>query len=135
MSAAVWISEKKVFVAILCNGMGGGAPDTILWQLALEAVGRPEAKRVATTLPAETLDHYVDVYALSPEAKFSISRDGNKLFAEAPNKSKVELVAEAEDKFFIRKSDVRLSFTIENEKATHMTLHRAWRDSLAKRVD
>ena len=135
LSAAVWIPEKKVFVAILCNGMGGGAPDTLLWQLAREAVGRPEAKRVAITLPAETLDRYVGVYALSPEAKFTILRQGNKLLAEAPNKSRVELLAEAEDKFFSPESDVRFSFTLENEKATQMTLHRAGRDSLAKRVD
>ena len=135
LSAAVWIPEKKVFVAILCNGMGGGPPDTLLWQLALEAVGRPEAARVAITLPAETLDRYVGVYALSPEAKFTISRQGDRLFAEAPNKSKVELVAEAEDKFFSPASNVRFSFTIENEKATQMTLRRAGRDSLAKRVD
>jgi len=135
MSAAVWIPEKKVFVAILCNGLGAGAPDTLLWQLALEAVGRPEAKRVAIRSPTEKLDRYVGVYALSPEAKFTISRDGNKLFAEAPNKSKVELVAEAEDKFFSRESDVRFSFTMENEKATQMTLRRAGRDSIAKRED
>ncbi len=135
LSAAVWVPEKKVFVAILCNGMGGGAPDTLLWQLAREAVGRPEAKRVAITLPAEKLDRYVGVYALSQEAKFTISRHGDKLFAEAPNKSKVELVAEAEDKFFSRESDVRFSFTMENEKATQMTLRRAGRDSIAKRED
>lgn len=134
-SAAVWIPEKRVFVAILCNGIGRGAPDTLLWQLALEAVGRPETKREAITLPAETLDRYAGVYAISPEVKFTISRSGNRLFAEAPNKSKVELLAEAEDKFFSRDSDVRFSFTMENEKATQMTLHRAGRDSLAKRVD
>ena len=90
---------------------------------------------MAITLPTETLDRYVGVYAISPEVKFTISRNGNKLFAEAPNKSKVELFAEAEDKFFSRESDVRFSFTIENEKATQMTLRRAGRDSLAKRQD
>jgi CubicO group peptidase (beta-lactamase class C family) len=134
-SAAVWIPEKKVFVAILRNGTGRAVPEVLLGRLALEAVGRPEAKRVAITLPAEKLDRYVGVYALSPEAKFTISRDGDKLFAEAPNKSKVELVVEAEDKFFSPESDVRFSFTMENEKATQMTLRRAGRDSLAKRVD
>lgn len=130
-SAAVWIPEKKVFVAILRNGFGGA--ETLLRRLALEAVGRQEPKRVAITLPAEKLDRYVGVYALSPEAKFTISRDGNKLLAEAPNKSKLELFAEAEDKFFNPEADVQFSFTVENEKATQMTLHRAGRDSLAKR--
>ncbi len=134
-SAAVWIPEKKVFVAILRNGMGGAGPDVLLRRLALEAVGRPEPKRVAIALPAETLDRYVGVYALSPQAKFTISREGNKLVAEAPNKSKVELLAEAEDKFFSPESDVQFSFTMENEKATQMTLRRAGRDSVAKRVD
>jgi CubicO group peptidase (beta-lactamase class C family) len=133
-SAAVWIPEKKVYVAILRNALGGPAPDLLLRRLALEAVGRPEPKRVAITLAPETLDRYVGVYALSPEAKFTISRDGNKLIAEAPNKSKVELFAEAQDKFF-SENDVQFSFTVENEKATQMTLRRAGRDSLAKRVD
>jgi len=134
-SAAVWIPEKKVFVAILRNGMGGGAPELLLRRLALEAIGRPEPKRVAITLPAETLDRYVGVYALSPEAKFTISRKGDKLFAEAPNKSKVELFAEAEDKFFNPEGDIQFSFTMENKKATQMTLRRGGRDSVAKRVD
>ena len=134
-SAAVWIPEKKVFVAILRNGIGGPAPDLLLRRLALEAVDRPEPKRVAITLPAESLDRYVGVYALSPEVKFTISRHGNRLFAEAPNKSKVELFAEAEDKFFSPENDVQFSFTMENEKATQMTLRRAGRDSLAKRED
>lgn len=132
-SAAVWIPEKKVFVAILRNGVGGA--ETLLRRLALEAIGRSEPKRVAITLPAETLDRYVGVYALSPEAKFTISRRGDKLFAEAPNKSKVELLAEAEDKFFNPEGDIQFSFTMENKKATQMTLRRGGRDSVAKRKD
>jgi CubicO group peptidase (beta-lactamase class C family) len=135
-SAAVWIPEKRVFVAILRNALGGGpAPDLLLRRLALEAVSRPEPKRVAITLPAEALDRYVGVYALSPEAKFTISRDGSKLFAEAPNKSKVELFAEAEDKFFNPDADVQFSFAIENGKATQMTLRRGGRDTIAKREE
>lgn len=134
-SSAVWIPEKKVFVAVLRNGMGGAAPDLLLRRLALEALGRSEPKRVAITLDAKTLDRYVGVYALSPQAKFTISRQGKKLIAEAPNNSKVELLAEAEDKFFSPDNDVQFTFTVENGKATQMTLRRAGRDSHAKRVD
>jgi D-alanyl-D-alanine carboxypeptidase len=134
-SAAVWIPEKNVFVAVLRNGVGGGAPEILLRRLALQAVGRAEPKRVAITLSPELLDRYIGVYAISPEVKFTISRDGNKLFATAPNKSKVELLAEAEDKFFNREGDILFSFTIENKKATQMTLRRGGRDSLAKRED
>ena len=90
---------------------------------------------MAITLPAETLDRYVGVYALSPEAKFTISRRGDKVFAEAPNKSKVELLAEAEDKFFSSESDVQFTFTVVNAKVTQMTLRRGGRDSVAKRED
>jgi CubicO group peptidase (beta-lactamase class C family) len=133
-SAAVWIPEKKVFVAILRNSLGGNAPDLLLRRLALEAVGRPEAKHKAITLPAKTLDRYVGVYALSPEAKFTIARRGDKLIAEAPNKSKVELFAEAEDRFF-SENDVQFTFAVKDEKATQMTLRRAGRDTVAKRID
>lgn len=134
-SAAVWIPEKRVFVAVLRNGMGGAAPDVLLRRLALEAVGRPEPKLVAITLPNETLDRYVGVYALSPEVKFTISRQGDQLFAEAPNKSTVQLLAEAEDRFFSPDTDVQFTFTVENGKATEMTLRRAGRNSVAKRED
>jgi D-alanyl-D-alanine carboxypeptidase len=134
-SAAVWIPEKKVFVAILRNGMGGPAPELLLRRLALESVGRPEPKRVAITLPAETLDRYVGVYVLSPEMKLVISRDGNKLFAQRPPGPKVELLAEAEDKFFFLEGDAQFSFTVENNKTTQMTLRRAGRDSPAKREE
>jgi D-alanyl-D-alanine carboxypeptidase len=135
LSAGVWIPEKKVYVAILCNGMGGGAPERLLRRLALEAVGRPEEKRVAITLPAEKLDRCVGVYALSPEVKFIVSLKGDKLFAQAPNGSEVELLAEAEDKFFNPEADIQFSFTVENNKATQMTLRRAGRDSIARRED
>ena len=86
------------------------------------------------TLPVETLDRYVGVYALSPDVKFTISRNGNKLFAEAAKGSKVEIFAEAENKFFTREGqDVQFSFTMENERATQLTLRRGGRDSIAKR--
>lgn len=134
-SSEIWIPEKKVFVAILDNGMGDDAPEKLLRKLALEAVGRQEPKRVAITLPGETLDRYPGVYVLSPEVKFIVSREGNKLFAEAPNKSKIELLAEAEDKFFNKEGDIVFSFTVENGKATQMTLRRGGRDSIAKRQD
>lgn len=134
-SSVMWIPEKKVFVAILCNGMGGPPPDLLLRKLALEAVGRPESTRVAITLPPETLDRYVGVYALSPETKFTLSRQGDKLFARAPNGSKVELLAEGEDRFFSTEGDVQFTFTMKDGKPTQMTLRRAGRDSVALREE
>jgi CubicO group peptidase (beta-lactamase class C family) len=134
-SSAVWIPEKKVFVAILRNAMGGPAPHMLLKQLALEAVGRPAAKRVAIQLPESTLERYVGVYALSPEIKFTFTRDGPRLFVEAPGKPKMEVFAEAEDKFFSKEVDAQFSFVVENGKATQMNFHRPGRELPAKREE
>jgi hypothetical protein len=134
-SAAVWIPEKRVFVAVLRNALGGPAPapETLLRRLALEAVGRPESKRTAVTLAPETLEKYVGVYAVSPEMKFTVILDDAKLYVVAPDKKKLELFAEAEGKFFTKDIDAQFVFAVENGRATQLTVHRAGRARTAQR--
>ncbi len=133
MSSAVWIPEKKVFVAVLHNALGDTTPELLVRQLALEAVGRPAPRRVAITLPAKTLDRYVGVFAVSPEQKFTFSRTGQKLFVVAPGKTKMALFAEAEGKFFSKEIDAQFEFTVEAGKSTQVTITRGGRSGTASR--
>ncbi|MGH7179369.1 MAG: serine hydrolase [Tepidisphaeraceae bacterium] len=133
MSEAVWIPEKKVFVAVLRNGLGDAAPALLVRQLALEAVGRPAPKRVIISLPATTLDRYVGIFAVTPELKFTFSRTDQKLFVEVPGKTTMELFAEAEDKFFSKEIDAQFVFMVEEGKSKQLTITRSGRSRTASR--
>lgn len=135
ISDAVWIPEKRVFVAVLCNSLGDRTPELLLKTLALEAVGRPAPKRDVITLPVLTLDRCVGVYAASPELKFTFSRDGQKLFVAATGKTKIELFAEAEDSFFAKEIDAQFRFMVDGEKASAVTVTRNGREMSAIRED
>lgn len=135
MTDAVWIPEKNVYVAVLHNALGDAPPEALVRQLALEAVGRPMKKRVAVALPAETLDRYVGVYALAPEFKLTVTREGEKMFIQGTGQRPAEVFAEAEDSFFSRVVDAQFRFAVENGKATSLTLFQNGREMTGQREE
>ncbi len=135
MSAVLWIPERKVFVAVLSNAMGGGNPGRLCRSLALEALGRTPKQRVAITLDEQTLDKYRGVYEISPAFKLTVTREGPRLFAQGTNQPKGEIFAEAENKFFAKVVDAQFEFNVEGDRATSLTLYQNGRHVTAKRVE
>ncbi len=66
--------------------------------------------RTEVKLDLKLYDSYVGQYELRPGRMLTISREGNKLFAQMPNEPKVEIFPEAETQFFFKVRDVRLTF-------------------------
>lgn len=132
---AVWIPEKKVYVAVLRNTPGDPPPEGLVRQLAQEAVGRPVKRRVAITLPAETLERYVGVYTLSPDFTLTVTREGEKLFIQGTGQRPAQVYAESQDAFFARVVDAQFRFTVENGKATGVTLFQNGREMPGTRQD
>lgn len=55
----------------------------------------------AIVLPAATLDEYVGVYALTPEVKYTIRREGGRLLGQRTGRKEDALAAETPDALFV----------------------------------
>lgn len=75
---------------------------------------RPK-ERVVAKLDPKLLDNYVGEYQVGPGMNFSVTREGDRLFASAPGFGKNEMFAESETVFFLKVADAQLTFS-KNDK-------------------
>lgn len=114
------------------------------WPLANPA---PPKQRTEISIDPELLDNYTGRYQVTPDLILEITRDADRLFAQAfvqltHNRSgdplaapKFELFAESESKFFARVSNNQITFeTDPGGRATSLILHKAGRDMPAARL-
>jgi hypothetical protein len=78
-------------------------------------VGYADVIRVIPKLDPKLLDAYAGEYQVGAGMNFTITREGAKLFAVAPNFGKNELLLDSEDRFTISPIGAQLTF-IRNEK-------------------
>lgn len=114
--------------------------------LVLHQNGEHEAQRVdshpfaptdRTTIAVDSklFDRYVGTYQLAPTFAITITRDGDRLFAQATAQPRLEIFPENERKFFYREVDAQITFVVEGDgPATKLILHQAGMDQEAKRV-
>lgn len=57
-----------------------------------------------------TLQTYVGEYEVTPDFVFSVTREKDKLFLQAPEQDKLEMFADTENKFFLKVNDAQLEF-------------------------
>jgi CubicO group peptidase (beta-lactamase class C family) len=78
----------------------------------------PPAERKPIAVDANVLDAYVGVYQLSPEAEFTVTRQGASLYLQQGNApTKTELFAETPTRFFMKGQEFTLVFTANAEGA------------------
>jgi len=92
----------------------------------------PPQQRTEAPIDPQLLDHYIGRYRVMPQLVLEITRDGDRLFAQAlgPAMSgpRFELFAESDTRFFAKVSDKQLAFdTGEDGRATGLTLYAAGR--------
>ncbi|MCK3779952.1 serine hydrolase [Ensifer sesbaniae] len=92
-------------------------------------------QRTAITVDPATYDAYLGTYRLAPGFDLTIFRDGNRLFAQATDQDRLEILPEAEHRFFAKLIDAQISFTLNGTRAESLTLHQGGRDSPAPRVE
>ncbi|PKL87146.1 MAG: serine hydrolase [Ignavibacteriae bacterium HGW-Ignavibacteriae-2] len=63
---------------------------------------------------AEILEKYIGVYKLAPEFLLTISREGDKLFAQATGQAKLEIFPKTETEFYLKDINAQIKF-IRNE--------------------
>jgi serine-type D-Ala-D-Ala carboxypeptidase/endopeptidase len=81
-------------------------------------------EHTAVRMDPAVLDRYVGQYELAPGVVVDISREGDRIWAQATGQSRVELFAASETKFFLKEAEVDLTFyQDESGKVTHLALH------------
>ncbi len=104
--------EERVTIIVLSNVEQANA-GRIARDLAAILFGAPyelPRERTAIELPSEILTRYPGRYQGEGERSLFVSREGNRLFLQFEGQPKVELLAEAEDRFFLRVLDVQIIF-------------------------
>ncbi|MGF6176053.1 serine hydrolase [Ensifer sp. 4252] len=92
-------------------------------------------QRIAIALDPATYDSYVGTYRLAPDFDLTVFRDGNRLFTQATGQGRIEILPEAEHRFFAKTMDAQLTFEVPaGVRAASLTLHQDGQDHPAPRV-
>lgn len=83
----------------------------------------------------KSYDGYVGEYEVTPQFKVSVFKEGDKLMTQATNQPAFELFPEAENKFFLRAVDARVTFTRDaSGVVTGLVIHQGGRDIPGKKI-
>jgi serine-type D-Ala-D-Ala carboxypeptidase/endopeptidase len=135
-------SKERIGVVVLSNASTPPGVDDIGLHLLNPKLplANPEPPKQHAEIPIDPklLDNYTGRYQVTPNLIFEVTRDGNRLFAQAfaqlphnppghPTAApKFELFANGEKDFFARVADNQITFeTGPDGRATSLILHRA----------
>jgi D-alanyl-D-alanine-carboxypeptidase/D-alanyl-D-alanine-endopeptidase len=140
-----WIGfdpAARVGVVVLSNAsvpegvddIGGHIIDPSIDPLSAADLKPKEHKEVA--IDPSLLDRYVGRYQLLPNFILSITRNGNRLFAQATGQGRFEIFPEGEKDFFAKIGDIQITFVVDAAgKAGSIVLHQQGVDAPAKRIE
>lgn len=94
----------------------------------------PPAAPKSVAMSATAFDQYVGVYSITPTVTLTISRNEDKFFAQLTGQGPLEILAEAEDKFFVTRVEAKIQFARDAAgKVNQLTLFQRGRETVAKR--
>jgi D-alanyl-D-alanine carboxypeptidase len=128
--------DEQVVVVLLANSLPAATNLAFLAKrLRGIAVGRPVSERQDIILPVAQLDGYLGRYELAPGFVLTVSREGQRMFAQATGQPRAEIFASARQEFFLKVVDAQLSFQVDDKgQASAVTLHQGGRDLVGKRI-
>jgi CubicO group peptidase (beta-lactamase class C family) len=97
---------------------------------------RRKQARVVIQVDPKILETYVGQYYFDPPVNqtLTLTREGNKLFADVPINQKTELFAESEAKFFFKTIQVQMTFIRAEGRVTHMDWVQNGKTYRAKKI-
>jgi CubicO group peptidase (beta-lactamase class C family) len=130
--------ENGEGAVIMTNGVRGGPlANEIMRSIATEyrwPAGQPKVKQ-RINVSAERLERLVGTYEITPTFQIRVSREGNRLFAQATRQERYEVFPESERDFFYTVVDAVLTFDTDGPtSATQLVLHQNGTDRVARRV-
>jgi CubicO group peptidase (beta-lactamase class C family) len=130
--------KARVGVVVLSNTFTPAGVDDIGRHLldSQSPLLEPPKQRQEISVDPELFDRYVGRYQLAPTFILTITREGDRLFAQATGQGKAEIFAESEREFFYKIVNAQLTFEVDGEgRATQLTLHQNGRHMPAKRIE
>ncbi|MDQ3799146.1 MAG: serine hydrolase [Acidobacteriota bacterium] len=129
--------DQRATVIVLMNNDNAAASliaDDLTAILFGENYEVPKARR-EITLDPKIYDTYAGQYEIAPGFVLTVSREGNKLMAQATGQPSAELFPESETKFFLRIVDAQITFEKDaSGRVTGLTLHQGGQNIPAKRI-
>jgi CubicO group peptidase (beta-lactamase class C family) len=124
---------------IMTNGDNGGELTQELRRTIAHEYGWPDFQPIVHTVikvDPNRMELLAGSYQLGPNSFLTISRDGNRLFAQATGEEQNQILAEGEHDYFAKTGNTAISFeTDDQEPATKLVLHQGGHDRSATRVD
>ncbi|MBI3405511.1 MAG: DUF3471 domain-containing protein, partial [Acidobacteria bacterium] len=92
-------------------------------------------EHVQVKVDAKIYANYVGQYELAPTFVLTITTEGEKIYSQATNQSKIEIFPESETSFFLRVVEATLTFEKGPDgKVTGLVLHQNGRHTPGKRL-
>lgn len=131
--------DEKVTVVVLRNAdYGSPNPGQMSSDLAAIVFGEKyviPAPIIEVKVDPKIYDAYVGRYELAPNFILTISKEDDRLMAQATGQPPFELFPSSETKFFLKAIDAQITFVKdEGGKVTHLILHQGG-DRQAKRIN
>ncbi len=136
-----WIGfdpKSRTGVVVLSNTSTNAGADDIGQHLLDPAVPllQPAKERHEVKVDAAVLEKYTGRYQLAPNFILTITRDGDRLYAQATGQPRFEILAEGARDFFFKDFDAQLTFVVDsNDRATSLVQHQNGADHPAKRME
>jgi CubicO group peptidase (beta-lactamase class C family) len=108
--------KARVGVVALSNTFTGAGVDDIDFHLldpatpALTAAGLTPKEHKQIAVDPKLFDGYVGRYQMAPNFILTISRNGDRLFAQATGQGRFEIFPEGEKDFFAKIADIQIAF-------------------------
>jgi serine-type D-Ala-D-Ala carboxypeptidase/endopeptidase len=132
--------KSRAGVVVLSNVSSAEGPDDIGRHL-LDASypllkAKPAQEHTEITLESKIFDKYAGSYQFAPNVILTVSREGDRFFAQLTGQPKLAIFAESQNTFFLKAADAQLTFGIDDKSdAKQVVLHQNGRDQTAKRID
>jgi D-alanyl-D-alanine-carboxypeptidase/D-alanyl-D-alanine-endopeptidase len=130
--------KTKVGVVVLSNTSAvAGVDDIGLHVLdARLPTLQPPKPHTEIAVDPNLFDGYVGQYQLAPNFVLTVTREANRLFAQATGQPKFEIFAEAAKEYFLKAVDAQLSFvTNADGRATAVILHQNGANVTGQRIN
>ncbi len=137
--------KARTGVVVLSNASTLAGPDDIGYHLLdpkrpllarnspLLAAPKP---RTEVAVDPTLYDGYVGRYQFAPAVLLTVTRDGNRLFAQLTGQPAFEVFPETAKDYFLKVVDAQLTFETDTRgKAIAVVLHQLGRDQRATRID
>ena len=132
-----FLDDQMVTIKFSVNTSGGSNKLTIQSSSGNEVwtkSEKPLLAQVEIKLDEKTLQMYTGEYEVTPQFSFTITKEEDRLYLKATGQEKLQIFAEAVNKFFLKVNDARLEFVNESGKITKAILKQGGRTTDAIKI-